>query len=284
MNYMDRILHRIDYLPPFPVTIARALTLLRDPDVTTDEITDVIKFDQSIATNLLRLCNSSYVGLRRQLSSVREAVVFLGLSHLRKMLIMTGTRPYFESRRPGYEARTGELWSHALAVSIISARIEGYIRGADSDSVFIAALLHDVGKLVLSEFVEEEYERITDVMQSEGVSFLEAERKTIGSDHAEIGGRILDLWRFPVEVVQAVSRHHTQVEESDTALDNIVRLSDMIAIIMGYGTSVDGLAYRGCAEICLHYGIRREMLDSITESAFDEMKQVESGFGFSREG
>lgn len=280
---MERILKHIDYLPPFPVTVAKALSLLREPKVTVDEITDVIKFDQAIASNLLRLCNSSYVGLRRPITNVREAVVFLGLSHLRRMLMLTGTRPYFETRRPGYEARTGELWSHSLAVSVISSRLETFIPGAEPDDVFIASLLHDVGKLVLSEFVEEEYKGITEIMGKTGETFLEAERKTIGTDHAEIGARVLELWRFPENVVRAVHRHHMPMEENDLPLDNIVRLSDMLAITMGYGTAVDGLAYNGYAGICRIYGIHRNTLDSVTGNSLDELKKIESAFGFAKE-
>lgn len=283
MNHMERILKHIDYLPPFPVTVAKALSLLRQPEVTVDEITEVIKFDQAIATNLLRLCNSSYVGLRRPVTSVREAVVFLGLSHLRRMLVLTGTSPYFEARSPGYEARTGELWRHALAVSVISARLQRCIPGAETDSVFIASLLHDVGKLVLSEFVEDEYERIAEIMRRTGMSFLEAERGVTGTDHAEIGARVLELWRFPGEVVHAVQRHHAPVEEQDAPLDNIVRLADMLAITMGYGTAVDGLAYQGSSAICRRYGIHRDALDAVTENSLDELQKIESMFGFARE-
>jgi putative nucleotidyltransferase with HDIG domain len=281
MKYLDRILRSIDYLPPFPVAVARALTLMKDSDVTIDSIADVIKHDQSTASNLLRLCNSSYVGLRRPISNVRDAVVFVGMNHLRRILIITGTHPYFQSYKPGYEARTGELWSHSLAVSLLSSRIERLIPGADSDYVFIASLLHDIGKLVLSEFVTEEYEQIRQMIESEHITFLEAERRVIGTDHADIGSRILTLWRFPEEIVEAVGAHHEPVKPDDPSLTDIVKLSDIMAITMGYGTAVDGLAYNGFAEICRRHGISQGMLDSLSEASIEELTRVESEFGFS---
>lgn len=283
MNQLDRILQRIEYLPPFPVAVAKAMALLKNPNTTVDEIADIIRFDQAIATNILRLCNSSYIGLRRPISNIREAVVFIGLQHLRRILMITGTRTYFEAKKPGYEARKGELWRHALAVSIISEHIAKMVPGGDRDNVFLASLLHDMGKLVLSEFIEDQYAELAGQLGDDHTSFLDVERKLFGVDHAEIGARILTLWRFPDEVVAAVGKHHTPWHEGDTALDDIVRLSDMVAISIGYGTAVDGLAYHGHADICRKHAISRSMLDMVVESSLEELKKVESDFGIAGE-
>lgn len=284
MNFVDRILKQIDYLPPFPVTVARALHLLKDPDTSADEIAEVIRFDQSIATNLLRFCNSSYVGLRRPITNIREAVIFIGTKHLRRILMITGARPYFEARRPGYEDRVGELWRHVLAVSILSEHLTGMVSGADRDSVFLASLLHDIGKLVMSEFVEREYVKIAETVEDRQDSFLDAERKILGIDHARIGSRILTLWQFPEDIVRAVEKHHDPWVEGDSPLDDIVRLADTMAISMGYGTTVDGLAYRGPAELCRQHGISRAMLDMVVVDSLEELKKVEGEFGIAGEG
>jgi putative nucleotidyltransferase with HDIG domain len=279
MNYVERILKRIEFLPPFPVTVMKALALLREPEVTVDRITEVIRFDQSVAGNLLRLCNSSYYGLRRPIMNIREAVVLIGNRHLQRILMITGARPYFEAGKPGYEARTGELWSHALAVSVISGRIMNMVGEVDPDRVFLSALLHDVGKLVLSEFIEQEYLAVVSSRETEQDSFLQTERKVLGTDHANIGSRILTLWNFPEEVTVAVAKHHDPWREGDSPLDDIVRLADTLALSMGYGTSVDGLAYRGCAEICRRRNIGRDLLDSVMESSLEEVKKLEGEFG-----
>ncbi|MHB9030087.1 MAG: HDOD domain-containing protein [Candidatus Latescibacterota bacterium] len=284
MNQVERILKRIEYLPPFPATVLKALLLLRDPEITADRITEVIKFDQSVAGNLLRLCNSSYFGLRRPIMNIREAVVFIGLRHLHRILMLTGARPYFEAGKPGYEARAGELWSHALAVSVISGHVMKMTGEVDQDRVFLSSLLHDIGKLVLSEFIEQEYPAVISSRETEQDSFLQTERKVLGIDHAYIGARILSLWGFPEEVSTAVGKHHEPWRDGDSTLDDTVRLADSLALSMGYGTSVDGLAYRGCAEICRRRGVSREMLDSVMETSLEEVKKLESDFGVDGEG
>ena len=280
MNYVDRIIKTISYLPPFPATVAKALMILRDPAADIDEVAEVIKFDQSIASNLLRLCNSSYVGLRRPITSVREAVVFVGMNHLKRILVMTGTKPYFDKKRPGYETAAGELWKHSLATTIVASKFEAFIPGAESDAVFISALLHDIGKLVLSEFVVSEHARILTTVNEQKISFLEAERRVFGVDHAEVGSRVLSFWRFPDDIVGTVGSHHAPLKDDDTPMLDIIRLADIVAITMGYGTTVDGLAYRGFSDICHRRSISRDTIDSVTSSTIEELKRVESSFGF----
>ena len=283
MRKLEMILKKIEYLPPFSITVAKALSLLQNPQVEVDSVAEVIRYDQSVAGNLLRLCNSSYIGLRRPITNIREAVVFVGLKHLKKILLITGARPYFEARKPGYEMRIGELWRHALAVSVISEQVMGMVGEADHDSVFLASLFHDIGKLVLSEFVAREYYTVTSSLTGRN-SFLEAERMILGIDHARAGARILSLWRFPEEIVTAVGKHHDPWREGDALMDSIVRISDSLALCMGYGTAVDGLAYRGCADLCRRHGISRDMLDSARANSLDDLKKIEREFGIATEG
>ncbi len=149
MITVDEILARIDYLPPFPATASKALQRLKDPNVTVEEITDIVKFDQAIATNILRLCNSSYFGIQRNVTKLNEAVVYIGLSELKKILVVSATGKYFEEKQSGYEMDKGELWRHSLSTAIIAENIVKTIGLKKADNIFISGLLHDTGKLVL---------------------------------------------------------------------------------------------------------------------------------------
>ena len=280
MDYFDRILKLIDFLPPFPAVVTKALALMKDPDVDLNEIAEVIKFDESISANLLRLCNSSYVGLKRPMLNVRDAVMYLGINRVNKMLLITGARSYYLKQKPGYEAKAGELWSHSLATSFISTRLEPFFPSVDSDTVFITSLLHDVGKIVLSEFVENEHELICETIDRELITFFEAESKVIGYDHADIGYRILKLWRFPDDVSEAVKNHHAPVKNDDPPLTNIVRLSDILARKIGYGREFVTFEQRRYVDLCNRTGISPEMLDSISGEMIGEIKRIEAEYGY----
>jgi len=283
MTNIDKILGKIEFLPPFPVTISKALQMLNSPKVSTEEIAESIKFDQAVASNVLKLCNSSYFGLRRSITNLNEALVYIGLSQLRKILVLSGTRQYFENRLPGYEAFKGELWRHSLATSIIGSMVQKKAGCGDSDMVFITSLLHDVGKLVMSEFVTDEVRQILHLVEREQMTFLDAERQILGVEHAELGSRILALWNFSDEIISAVRKHHSPYDPGDTDTDCIVKIADSIAITMGYETSVDGMAYHGYPEIIARYGINQAAFDKLMSDSLTQIESIETEYGIMKE-
>ena len=244
---------------------------------------DALKYDQALTTNVLRYCNSSFFALRRTVTNLKDAVVYIGLAELKKIIVRSEARQYFENMNPGYESEDGELWKHVLAVSVLADRLSDRIPVSDGDALYIAALLHDVGKLILSEFVVDVSKKIFTLIEAEQVSFLEAEKRIIGFDHAEIGARVLERWNFPAEVVAAVEKHHKPLDPDDTPLTNVVRLSDNIALLMGYGTSVDGLAYNGFSDICRLYGIEHKDLEHVMAVSIEEITAIVSDYGISGE-
>lgn len=283
MNNIEKIFSKIEYLPPFPQTVSKALHMMKDPGVKPGKIAEVIKFDLSVTSNVLRLCNSSYFGLNRQIVNLREAVVLIGMKKLKKILVMSGSQKYFDKENPGYESNRGELWKHVIAVSILVRIIGEKIEVQNEDELFIAALLHDVGKLILNEFVIESHLKIMQLVEQKEKSFLEAEKEVVGLNHAEIGAKILDTWKFSDEIVVAVKKHHTPFEEDDSKLENAIRLADSLAMMMGYGTGVDGLAYKGFSNICRAYGMNHSTLENIMSESLDEIKKIESEYGLTRE-
>ena len=150
MSNVEKILEKIDYIPPFPLTVSRVLYMMRDPEVKPEAVAEAVKFDQALTTNVLRYCNSSYFGLRRTISNLKEAIIYIGLSELKKIIVRSGTRQYFEKRKLGYEKKEGELWMHVLATSIIAEKLNELFKSVNKDDVYVSGLLHDIGKVVLS--------------------------------------------------------------------------------------------------------------------------------------
>ncbi|MBN2232196.1 MAG: HDOD domain-containing protein, partial [Deltaproteobacteria bacterium] len=147
----------------------------------------------------------------------------------------------------GYSLYAGELWRHAVACAVMTQVLrERFQVPIDGQMLFTAGLLHDIGKVVLSHYVEEDYNRIEALVKIRRCAFQEAEREVLGFDHAEIGGRLAESWQFPESIVAAIRFHH----EPGSALPavrqpaELVSLADSLALMVGYGTAVDGLAYR----------------------------------------
>ena len=246
MKYMDKILASIHQIPPFPQVAIKAMDIISNTQYVVSDLVEVIRLDQSITANILKLCNSAYFGLPRKVSSLKEAVVYLGTIQLRQVLLASGAKDIYDRPDKGYSYFVGELWQHAIACALMSQVLARHLRlPLDENSIFTAALLHDVGKVVLSTYVSQEFAEIEMMVKEEHLSFHDAERRVLGFDHAEIGGRLAELWKFPDSIVAAIRFHHEPEKSPKTfrLLSELIALSDGLVLMVGYGTSADGLSY-----------------------------------------
>ncbi|MCD6151752.1 MAG: HDOD domain-containing protein [Deltaproteobacteria bacterium] len=246
MKHMDEILASIHQIPPFPQVAIKAMDIISNTQYVVSDLVEVIRLDQSITANILKLCNSAYFGLPRKVSSLKEAVVYLGTIQLRQVLLASGAKDIYDRPDKGYSYFVGELWQHAIACALMSQVLARHLRlPLDENSIFTAALLHDVGKVVLSTYVSQEFAEIEMMVKEEHLSFHDAERQALGFDHAEIGGRLAELWKFPDSIVAAIRFHHEPEKSPKTfrLLSELIALSDGLVLMVGYGTSADGLSY-----------------------------------------
>ena len=246
MKHMDEILASIHQIPPFPQVAIKAMDIISNTQYVVSDLVEVICLDQSITANILKLCNSAYFGLPRKVSSLKEAVVYLGTIQLRQVLLASGAKDIYDRPDKGYSYFVGELWQHAIACALMSQVLARHLRlPLDENSIFTAALLHDVGKVVLSTYVSQEFAEIEMKVKEEHLSFHDAERRVLGFDHAEIGGRLAELWKFPDSIVAAIRFHHEPEKSPKTfrLLSELIALSDGLVLMVGYGTSADGLSY-----------------------------------------
>lgn len=248
MSLMEEILAAIEEMPPFPQVVQRAMQALADPDYEVSGLVDILKVDQAVTANILKLCNSAFFGLPRKVASLKEAVVYLGANQLRQLLLSGAASKIYEKPNEGYALFADELWRHALATAVMAQVLRRHLRfKIDDNLVFTAGLLHDVGKVVLSAFVIDKYRAIESLVESGNCSFQEAEKDVLGFDHAQIGGKIAEKWEFPPEIITAIACHHepSRAAKEFRLLAEVVALANNLAVMVGYGTGVDGLACRG---------------------------------------
>ncbi|MCD6292778.1 MAG: HDOD domain-containing protein [Deltaproteobacteria bacterium] len=248
MSLMEEIIAAVDEMPPFPQVVHRAMQALAEPEYEVSGLVDILKVDQAVTANILKLCNSSYFALPRKVSSLKEAVVYLGANQLRQLLLSGAASKIYEKPSEGYTVFANELWRHALAAAVMAQVLRRHLRlKIDENTLFTAALLHDVGKVVLSTFVADKYQAIENMVESGDYSFQEAEKKVLGFDHAEIGGKIAESWDFPPAIIAAITFHHepSLAPKEFRLLAELVALANNLVVMVGYGTGVDGLACRG---------------------------------------
>jgi len=225
---LKKIMSNIRSFPSMPATGAKMLTMLEDPETSVDEIEDVLRHDPGLTGNVLKLANSAYFGIPSKISSVRQAVLLLGLKKLIQLVVASCVSAVMDKPVPGYDLPPGDLWRHSIAVSIAAEALVKDKKNIDADDIFTPALLHDIGKLILGHFVKDELDDIEKIA-SKGVPYVVAENMVLGTDHAEVGAQILTQWSFPRDVIEAVRWHHDpDFPEKVHAPVDIVYLSNLL--------------------------------------------------------
>jgi diguanylate cyclase (GGDEF)-like protein/putative nucleotidyltransferase with HDIG domain len=232
----------IDELAEFPVldaTVLRVIALCDDQDSTAADLVDALEQDATFAANLLRFANSAARAHPIRAKTIRQAVMLVGRRALRRLALEAATYRFLERSRGNGRASCGQLHLHAITVAIgaASAAEEARIPG---DTVHLAGLLHDVGKLVLPEVFGEE---ACDAMSREfpaGAERVLAERERFGIDHAQCGALLAERWGLPAEVASIIAWHHggptgVGAPNADVAC---VQLADNVAGML-HGTEAD---------------------------------------------
>jgi len=246
---LSTIEQRIQAMPPLPTVAVKVLRLLEDPDETVEAVVDVIRLDPSLTLRVLKVCNSPYYGLSRQVHSLQDAVVLLGVDALVNMVLSTCVTSLLGRSCPGYRLEEGALWSHSVCCAIASELAAERVCPGLKGQAFTAGLLHDIGKVVLATYVDADFQQIQSLVNQESVAFHAAERSVIGVSHTETGAAVAEHWNLPLPLRNAIRYHHEPMHApEDQALVGVVHLGNAVTTSLGFGIGADGLAMTLCHE------------------------------------
>jgi putative nucleotidyltransferase with HDIG domain len=277
MTNVDDIINGIDTLNPIPPVAMQILALAEDENSSTSDIADLIVHDPSVTASLLKICNSAFFGLSCKVESVRDAITLLGLDQVVELILLNGTAENFRDEPDGYGLGEGELWHHAV-LSAHVAKVLAENHGLDDKKhmIFTAGLLKDIGKVIMGRFVAFSYEKINILVHSKGYSFNEAEKEIIGMNHEELGARVGEKWRFSDKLIYMIRNHHMADESCrDDSEIALVYLADIVCMMIGFGTGLDGLAYRFYGEVLDRMGLTEKDLQSVIFHTGERRQKIE---------
>ena len=270
MGRIERIIEEISELRPVSEIGNRVTEITSNPNSSLAELVDVIKYDQAITANLLRICNSTYFGLKKKITSIKQAVTYLGLNKVASLVVLGNSADKFKKAQRGYDLNEGELWRYSVSSALIAEDLAEKRRLNNIPLIFTSALLKDVGKVILSTYVKDSFEDINKAVQDRGLTFIDAEKEVIGIDHAELGARVAERWNFNPAMVDIIRNHHDpdKAPPDDLSIP-IVYLADSICMMIGIGVGSDGLAYR----------YHQDIVDRLNFSDIDLQKTIASFWG-----
>ncbi len=279
MNKKDEILSKISSFPTLPVMAQKLLALLEDPDSGTAEIGKVLQYDPALTANVLKAANSAFLGFSEPVNSLSEASYRIGTKWIMQIALSSLIYSNLHSPAKGYEMTASDLWKHSIAVALMSENLCKLLGIKDGGMIYTAALIHDIGKLVLENAVDENFDNIKDTISSENASFEEAEQEVVGLNHAEAGALIAESWSFPKSIIEIIRCHHNpqEAEEITTALD-VVHIADAVCLMQGIGLGRDGLQYR-CNEGSLkRLDVTSNIIEKATSQLIDRLESIEHMF------
>ena len=215
---VQQLTSQIKSLPSLPDLYVQLLNELRRDEPSISRIVRIVSQDFGMCTKLLQLVNSAVFGLHQPMSSVEEAVNYLGIDTVKGLVLSLQVFSLFERLRIkdfSYE----ELWSHSWTTGMWAKRIvTAETRdGVKADQAFLAGLLHDVGKLVLASALPTQFQTAVAEQRSRKCPLRIAEQEIFSTTHAEVGGYLLGLWGIPAPVVEAVAWHHAPAKDPSRA-------------------------------------------------------------------
>ncbi len=264
----DRFLSIIEEIPAIPDVVVKVMQLTRNPDVTAKELTDMISNDPGLTGNILRLCNSAYYGIPRVVSSLNQAVMYLGFHTIRSLVLTCSINSFFNPKQPVYGYVNGGIWHHSVACAITSELICNHVRPELHDSAFTAGLLHDIGQLILGISIKDTSETIIDMMINGGVDELQAENDSLGFTHEELGAHLANAWNFPDDLIHAICHHHHPLEsKTQTEMTSIIHIADAMALELGFGIELEQMKFNVDPAALAKFGLNHEWLASMREEA-----------------
>jgi putative nucleotidyltransferase with HDIG domain len=261
-------------LPPFPDVVRKVMPLIQQM-APVRSIEQVIRYDQAITAKVLAIAQSAYYSRGRAIRSLQDAIVSLGQRQLIQVIMAACAAQFFGQKTAGYDLREGELWQHSVATAIMAEKVATRIDFKDVLTVYTAALLHDIGKTVLTRYVKTYFDLIIGAINAKKVRFIDAEREILGIDHQQLGAIIARRWRFPGEVIDSIGYHH-QPQEAHEHVDmiGIIYVSNRMVAGMGIGCGVDGFFQPNQDSVFSRLGLTTRMVDKLMAETLEELEDT----------
>ena len=234
LSKADRIVERLENvknLPAVPKVLEEISLIFDSPDISVNKISKIVGKDQSLMLKILSIANSPLYGLRRNVTSVENAILVLGIHEVKSIVTSLKMSSSINVKADKY-FDPNKFWHHSIVVGILAQRISKDLGFNFEGNGFVAGMLHDMGILVIHEFLQNEYKEIIEHAQTNNITFLEAEYKVMGVSHQEIGEFLAEKWSLPSVYTDALRYHHQPtVSFENKYLSSILHVADYLISI-----------------------------------------------------
>lgn len=223
-------------VPTLPDVFEKVSRLVENPNTAAEEIAAVISSDQALSAKILRVVNSALHGFPGRISSVTHALIILGFDVVQGLILSTSVFDMMMGK--GLQG----MWEHSLGSAVGAGVIARTINYPNAEEVSIAALLHDIGKVIIRTELPEQASAVEEAVKKEGISVYEAEEKIMGVAHPTVGRWLCEEWNLPHKLTDPIAYHHKpHMSELVKIPTTIVHVADALVRAHGFGFAGDDL-------------------------------------------
>ncbi len=275
MITLEELAQEVHNLSPLPAAAAKLAQLAADEDVQISSIVDTIRFDQSLSASVLCYANSPIAGSYYRIKGIKEAVIRLGLGKILEIAI--GSHVHGQMRRPlpEYGLDEEEMWRHSVAAALAAELLMHQHPNEIPPLSFTAALMHDIGKLILARHLEPKMQSAIQRLTSDySMTYYQAEHEVLGFTHAGVGARIAERWNLVPEIIKAIAQHH-ETEDIDDRITDVVCIGNLVAKTIGLGLGFEGLNLAVNPQSCVRIGVQREEFEGLCAEVSSHLQVIE---------
>jgi putative nucleotidyltransferase with HDIG domain len=235
---IKRITESIISLPTLPTVVSKMIQLVDNPKTSASSLARLIYTDQALTARILKLANSAYYGFPREISTVNMAIVVLGFNTVKEMGLSLSVFEFFKDGSSDSAFDISRFWQHSIgcgsAARMLARRLNYHLTG----EAFVAGLLHDIGKVILRQYLPKEFLSIIDRVSRNNSDLDQAELDVVGTSHAQVGAWLAEKWNLPRIIVDGIAFHHEPWEaREDKIIVAIVNVANYLCHLSQIGNS-----------------------------------------------
>jgi len=274
MEKARKVADRVGDFPPIPSVILESIKLLNDPSATVKTIQEQILLDQSLTAFILKVANSALYGLMKEVTTVSYAINLMGYNTTKSILTAYLSKNLYSNR--GGKLIQNVLWRHSISTAVLGKTMAEHLEMTNPEEVFIAGLLHDIGKGVLLKNKTAEFEKIVQLIYNDKKTSIQAEQEVLGFTHVEVGYLLMQNWRFSDRIMETLVYHHNILGYSgDNLMAPVVSLANKSSHRLDYSFDKPGFQLTELPVLQL----TEKTLAEIEEEAEEEIKNYLEVFG-----
>ncbi|MBW1782529.1 MAG: HDOD domain-containing protein [Deltaproteobacteria bacterium] len=257
----------IESVSPIPQISLKIIRMMRDDQFHLQDIANEIRQDQVISAKVIRFCNSAFFGLKTRIDSIDRALVMLGEKQFLQLVISASMETLFPETSQGYSLCKGGLYKHTLGTALIAEKLSNLTGSVPSDKAYTAGLLHDIGKVVLDQYIAAAYPYFYRRTQEDGADLIAIEEEVFGLSHAEVGGQLAERWHLPEGLTDTIRCHHDPERATvDSGLTHLIYLANLLMSRFLVGQELERQNSDKLAARLQQVGLRPEQLPFIVGS------------------